>query len=337
MSKASQFSGGLSWFYRQQIFPISGTFTALRDGWYTFSGLGGAGSGAALSGPGGVTGGSACGFVQKRVYLLANQSVTITIGAGGASVSTTGAGVNGNDGNDTTIVGPGFSLVAGKGKGGVFAATLVTAVGPAGGVATGGDVNVQGGKAGDALANVAGNSYAATGGAAPGIFGAGMPSGNATVTTSGGGGANSGGASPGGKSADNLITNGLGGSGYGGGAGGPSTGAQAPDIFGSLSGTLPTGYSLTNFFSLCWGMSCNATAPFFDGGGGYGGWNTTAGNNSGGAFCGGGAVAYVAGNPANPTYGGKGKWGGGGGAAMAFGGYLATSGKGGDGVVCVEY
>jgi hypothetical protein len=49
-----------------------------------------------------------------------NTSVTITIGAGGAPVNTTG---NGNDGANTTVVGTGINVVAAGGKAGIQQAT----------------------------------------------------------------------------------------------------------------------------------------------------------------------------------------------------------------------
>lgn len=334
---AAQLAAGSADYPFVQTFLSSGTFTAPKDGYYRFTGIGGGGSGAASSAAGGAaTGGSAAGLVQKRVYMTAGQTATITVGAGGIAVTVTGGLAQGNDGNDTTIVVGGVTYTAGKGKGGTAGAATKT--GAVGGAATNGDINVAGGASGDAVFFAA--AWSASGGGAVGVTGIGFPSGVATVSA-GTFSARTGGAGIGGKSGDATASSADTGT-PGGGSGGPSasnTNAVATiggaDVIGNTvtntPGALPTGFFRTGIF----GFACGTGAGSQGGAGadGGGGGASPSAGGAGGAFAGGAAAAQGAGVAAG---GSGGKFGGGGGAGSCPAANLATGGKGRDGVVWVE-
>lgn len=337
MNAAQLMGGGGGDYPFVQTFLTSGMFTAPKGGWYRFTGIGGGGSGAASSAAGGAaTGGSAAGLVQKRVWMTAGQTATITVGAGGVQVTVTGGVAQGNDGNDTTIVVGGVTLTAGKGKGGTAGAA--NKAGAVGGAATNGDLNVPGGNSGDA--DYFAGAWSATGGGAVGANGAGFASGKATVSA-GGFSARTGGAGIGGKSGDATASSADAGS-MGAGSGGPSpsntnavTTISGPDVLGNtvtnVAGALPTGFFRVGLFGFACGTGGGAQgSPGAEGGGGASAPNNAA--SVGGAFAGGGASAQNGG--ANAGAGGK--FGGGGGAASGSAGFAATSGKGGNGSVFVE-
>ena len=146
-------------FPEQRAFTTSGSFVAPRTGKYLLTAIGG---GAA--GTNGGRGGGAGGFAQKLVSLSAGDVIIYTVGAGGV--------LNGAAGGNTTITAPGVS----------FAANGGTAT--AGGTASGGDVNVQGGSSGNVVAS---------GGGAVGVYGVGYES----AASEGSGGAGVGSASTG--------------------------------------------------------------------------------------------------------------------------------------------
>lgn len=164
----------------QRIIMYSQEFTAPRDGSYRVTAIGGGASGgrSATSGNGlRATGGGAGGFAQKVVQLAKGDVLTCIIGAGGAAQTV--AAQDGADGGTTTVTGPGISLTASGGKGGLHGLGAGTTLGAEGGTASGGDVNVTGGGSGSATTVAVANSMAATGGGAVGIFGVGYSSGDA--------------------------------------------------------------------------------------------------------------------------------------------------------------
>jgi hypothetical protein len=255
MSNASDFwgGGGGGVVRNTTIVLQSKVLTIVRAGKYRITQHGASGSGAAAFG-GNATGGAAGGYSQKTVDLIVGDTLTFTMGAPGvgawvSSGSTdTPSGVAGNAAGTTTAVGPGFTMTCAGGGGGKFSLVKnVAAAGAVGGLATGGDVNFQGGGSGSAI------NYGATGGGAINLYGLAV----ALVTSGSVLAANAsvnynltGGASPGGKSGDIAVTVTEGGH-YtlGGGSGGPSTTlaangspAQAamlpgPDILGKTYST----------------------------------------------------------------------------------------------------
>lgn len=235
--------------FRNAVFYESSTvWVAPRDGLVRFHVKGSDGSGAVAVGGGAfgraaaASGGSAGGYAIRTVYVKAGDSFSISTGARALGVSgVTGTTLNGNNGGATTITGPGVAVTCNGGLGGNATVVLggvsvapgtATALGVAGGSATGGDVNVTGGASGTATATNTSVSNttaaAATGGGAFGYKGAAQPSGNATASASSTGAvyAASGGAGVGGASAAASATNSTAALMYditgGGGALGPS-------------------------------------------------------------------------------------------------------------------
>lgn len=107
-------------------------------------------AGVSLSGC--ATGAGAGESADKVVQVSAGDEYVITIGAGGPSLTRTTGHANGNDGGDTTVVGPGVTLTVKGGKGGKAAAVsagtpLLGGLGGEGG--TGGDVHRPGGRGGN--------------------------------------------------------------------------------------------------------------------------------------------------------------------------------------------
>ena len=294
----------------------STTFTAVKTGKHRVTVIGAGGGGAnptvfaSLS-----SGGAAGGFTQKEIYLTVGQTATVTIGAGGLVGANPS---NGSTGGTTSWVDALNTLTAYGGEGGKLSGAAAI-----GGIATGGDINVQGGNSGVASRSGAGaaNGAAFTGGGAVGILGIGFPSGNATTTRSTGT-AYSGGAGVGGKSGDAIDATALGNSG-GGGSGGPSpdassvSGLGGPDIMGTKTAAatlavMPPGFSNKP----CpfggggngAGLSGITTPP--PGGGQSGGALGTGGKYAGGSFGPGGIGAGGGGcygNPANYNVGGQGE------------------------------
>lgn len=189
-----------------QVFTASGTYTPTSGMKYCIVeavGGGGAGGGYSASGAsntGSGAGGGSGGYVRKRFTAATiGASQVVTIGAGGAG----GTGAGGNGGNTTF----GALLTAGLGSGG----NVITSNGSnqftsggAGGTATGGDLNVPGGRGHMCchLDNVTGG-FAMAGNGASSAFGPGgsNPATNQTVANgenapaygAGGGGAIGGG------------------------------------------------------------------------------------------------------------------------------------------------
>lgn len=151
------------------------TWTAPYDCEVAIHAFGGSGTGGAGRGGGinvSATGGGAGARCSKKIRLKAGDTLILTPGAGGlpAAPGSTAA-VDGNDGGDTIVTGPNsLNMVAGGGKAGkgVANAGLLLVLGGLGGVATGGDENVSGGRGGNKVAsNAAGHSGCTGGGALP--------------------------------------------------------------------------------------------------------------------------------------------------------------------------
>jgi hypothetical protein len=141
-------------FVETVYFTSSGTFTKASYPWLRairvkVQGAGAGGGGAGATGAGAVSnggGGSGGGYAEKFITDIAGlaSSVTVTVGAGGPGGSGAVAGTNGGNSEFDTVIGSG-------GIGGTMIATSIadaTTGGQAGGSASGGDINIAGGRSG---------------------------------------------------------------------------------------------------------------------------------------------------------------------------------------------
>jgi hypothetical protein len=145
----------------QQILTTSGTYTKPAGLKYleVYCVGGGGGSGAAAATPAGqasAAGGGGAGGVVQKFYAAAAVAATqaYTIGAAGAAGIPSAGQEGGGDGGSTTFAG----LTAGGGlKGGWLAANTTpgnpSLPFPAGGTATGGDINMKGGDGNQGISN----------------------------------------------------------------------------------------------------------------------------------------------------------------------------------------
>ncbi len=331
------------------------TFTVPYDGWYRICAVGAGASGGAIfrtTSCGGASGGGGGGYVEKEVYLYKDQTLNITPGLGGAvaTSSVSGTGVNGNNGTDTTVIGPNIYMVAGGGLAGIFTITNTTQIaGGVGGGFSGGDFGFPGG-AGGSVTFATNGAPSSGGGAAGSPAGIGGDGGICTTSAQGA----SGGGAIGGMTAG--ASTGTSSKSGGAGTGGPSVavagstqGAGGNNRLGfavrsSADGELRGGLNSTSVKDAGFETIFN---PFYSltGGGGAGNLSASGGTGAGGggnsniggstAFTvlggGGGASGTVAASTAAGSYVG----GGGGGCASATTG-PAISGIGGNGLVTIE-
>lgn len=140
-------------------FPITaGTSELLIEGWSGGGSGAGGDTGTNQRGSGGASG----GYFIKHYTGAMDATLNITIGAGGAAVTSGAGGTNGNQGGTTSVVGANLgTLSAAGGGGGVKGA----AGGGVGSQPTGGDENIQG--ADGALAPITTAAGVAAGGNAP--------------------------------------------------------------------------------------------------------------------------------------------------------------------------
>ena len=190
MSNLSQFFNAGGGFYEQRLIHTTSTFTAPVTADYLVTAIGAGGSGSSAKDPGNRHGGGAGGFSQRIIRLSAGQTLTCTIGAGGAAVGvysqsyttswigyyTAAATTMGVNGGATTVVGGGYTLTANGGSGG----TLDN--GGSGGTATGGTTNVTGGAGGTALGTA---WWTNAGGGSVGVYGVGYNGGSSTTSAAG--------------------------------------------------------------------------------------------------------------------------------------------------------
>lgn len=157
-----------------QTFTSTGTFTVPAGVYRIYAeAWGGGGSGSVgNTGCGGAAGGYSAGWIN----VTPGQTITATIGAGGASQ--TGTNADGNNGGNTTF----DVLTANGGEKGYYASSQNYQLFSVGGSASGGQINVQGGN-GFGL-NVLGTVAYAQGGTAPngGTGGANMCQSGGTTT-----------------------------------------------------------------------------------------------------------------------------------------------------------
>ena len=268
--------GGAGSVRQYELRRASDTITVNSDGVADIMLIGGSPSGGAAFN-GFVGGAGAPGVCIKRVKVLAGQTFAFSCGAGGTAVTRASAGATqGNVGGMSTLTGPnGLSMTANSGAPGE-AKTTKPALGGAGGTATGGDLNLQGGFGGSVLATGAPNAAAGAGACNLKRLDpqTGPRGGNVNTT---GSQFTSPGAGVGGRGGD--IT----GSGYsnataGGGYGGPAvdnSSTRGPNAMGELVAASPS--TLVSSMASPWAID-------YFGGGGSG--NTAAGPGGGGATVG---------------------------------------------------
>lgn len=317
-----------------QDFLTSGTFTVQKTGWHRITVIGAGGSGGrevtsssdsnarCVAG-----GGGAGGTCVKEVLLTQGVNYTVTIGAGGASVS---GSATGNAGGTTTVTGPGVSMTANGGSGGLADDTIgstsaLSASGGVGGAASGGDVNYTGGNGG--LAQVFsgnGRASAAGGGGAPSIFGT-RPAGGDGV------------ASP---STVGALSAAAGGGASAGGGGYPST--RGGGLAGSVTPTPPNNSArgTADHPGADWrvGYPVRGNTPMIGDGRGYGsnGSTTTTPSGNAQAFAGSGG-ACITPNSGGDSNSGAGGLGGGSGGTAGNITLSGSTGAGGNGFVLFEW
>ena len=155
--------GGAGSVRQYELRRASDTITVNFDGVADIMLIGGSPSGGAAFN-GFVGGAGAPGVCIKRIKVLAGQQFPFSCGAGGTAVTRASAGATqGNLGGTSTLTGPnGLSMTANSGAPGE-AKTTKPALGGAGGTATGGDLNLQGGFGGSVLATAVTNAAAGAG------------------------------------------------------------------------------------------------------------------------------------------------------------------------------
>lgn len=149
---AAAAGGGTKILTEQKTFATSGTFTAPYTGDYRFILIGGGGGGWSSNTGGSLTmrGGGGGAVVVFDTSLSANASFSFTIGAGGDTPS--GTDKNGVAGSASSCTINGTTLTAGGGGAGVIGTTA-----QAGGTASGGGLNFNGGAATSANGGHAGS------------------------------------------------------------------------------------------------------------------------------------------------------------------------------------
>lgn len=277
-----------------EVAHASRAITAIYDGVVDILVIGGHGSGGVVSGGnnGFVTGASAGEAAAVFSMPVARgDNLVATIGAGGAAVTASGtARTPGNNGNDTTVVINGRTIIAKGGRGALVGPSGTPLVGPRGGYGgSGGDIHVEGGAGGSIVATT--SLQACAGSGAVGIL-------LNPHTLRAGGDVNStgnaqlaGGAGVGGKGGDAGGTS----AGYpgGGGSGGAAATATAgtltapgPNLLGTLAAASPA--ALVVALAARWGFDVfggggvsgvapGVAAAYAAGPGGGGG--TAAGNS----------------------------------------------------------
>lgn len=343
------------WLY----YPAASIFTAPSDMEVIIHAIGAGGSGgvAMLAGPVGLpsfgmkaSGAGAGGRSKKRVSLKAGEQLIITPGAGGAGkTANSNSKSAGNDGGNTTVTGPNINIVAGGGKAGSVGVITDNVLGGLGGIATGGDLNFQGGRGGDMPpypstgSNM--NINFATGGGCVDVFGVRDCNGGDIPNLSPFGASYVYFATAGGsffQSGPTVNTSTGSWSTNGGGWGRSRNPFSATDnnnaqralqagqeLFGIEGATaLYGGTTINGIASPQIGKGSSSTGVS-DGG------NTTANSTVGGLFAGSGA-AVNNGSSANSANSGLCYFGGGSGGAVNRMNFVCSSGKGGDGWVALE-
>lgn len=339
MSNVSDFlggGGGLCQPTRVSVIFSSTVYTVRTKGKVRITGIGPGGSGAASTSSSKISGGGAGAYGESIITASPGDTIVVEIGAFGAGLISNDATFtsNGNSGGVTSVTHKGVTRTLGGGEGGK------TSGAPAlGGVATGWDLNFNGGNSG---AVTTGNG--SSGGGAVNVFGAPVAEVFSGEIVTGTGA--TGGASPGGKSGDVLANLAVtGGAGVGGQspnnsvastAGAAGVGIVYPDFVVARSSTLDItgagGASAYQTSSLATSPDVSATAGSASGAALT---SSSAGTSTGksGAFAGSGGT-YGAAQQART---GDAGYGAGSGGARRGGISGATStGNGGASLVIIE-
>lgn len=335
-------TGNVLPFYASGTFVVPAGVKRIR---VRVHGAGGSGAGGGSAVSPNCTGGAGGGFSMKEIDVTPGDSHTVTVGLGGAQ--TNGTAIAGNAGGSSSF--GAFCSATGGGGGRITTgATAAAAATP--GTGTGGDVNRTGGASGPIIGSGNQHACATGGGSAAGPWGDGKSSGGISATSVSGRIA-TGGASISLASRSSVLE--ADGSAYGGaGLGGPPVGL-AVNPGPSLFGLLPTGEGsdagragssfvpasainrfLGDAITGGGGLAIAGASSGGNGGSGAGGGGSLQQGGNGGIFGGGGAGTNYSGY----GYGGAGGIGaGGGGSCNMMTDYAAWGGRGGDGLVIVEW
>ena len=362
MGTTSSFFGGgggsplpqPEWLFQKSSY----TYTFPYDGTVIVHVIGGGGSGAAQSSSYLCTGGGAGGYSRKQFSVTSSNTATVTTGSGGLSVGSNATETEGVTGGTSSFVLAASTLTANGGVGGKRYPSSNTFA--AGGTASGGDVNYQGGRSGKLAYDWNEALRSCTGGGAVNLFGF------STDDLRGGDQTNlsyriaSGGGGVGGRGGDHKGTNEKSASGGGGAAGpaqdlsnGPSQqartsagGAGGSRLF-MFNGPILDGVGGQGLLCFVQSSSGSNELPSFGTigiGAGSGGLTAVNGSNDFGAdmqppfaglFGGGGGTSSdgKGGHGSHASLGG----GGGGCTSSVSSNLRRVSGGGGDGVVIIEY
>tara|TARA_R110000796_G_C14483410_1_gene426956 strand:- start:48 stop:1145 length:1098 start_codon:yes stop_codon:yes gene_type:complete len=361
MGTTSSFFGGgggdplpqPEWLFQKSSY----TYTFPYDGTVIVHVIGGGGSGAAQSSGYLCTGGGAGGYSRKQFSVTSSTTATVTTGSGGLSVGSNSTQDSGIAGSASSFTLSG-TLTANGGAAGLYNPSANAFA--AGGTASGGDVNYQGGRSGKLAYDWNEVLRACTGGGAVNLFGfstndlRGGDQTNLSLSIATGGGG------VGGRGGDHLGTNAKSTSGGGGAAGpaqdlsnGPSQ--QARTSAGGAGGSRlfmfngpildgVGGQGLISFVNISSGSNEMPSFGTIGMGAGSGGITATNSANdfgadlqppSAGLFGGGGGTSSdgKGGHGSHASLGG----GGGGCTSSVASSLRRVSGGGGDGVIIIEY
>ena len=289
------------------------SYVTTENAFYEVAAIGAGGSGAVYVDASTLpcaSGGGAGGFSKKTMFLPANTTLTITIGAGGAARSTSTNAV-GLAGGNTSVSCPYFSLLARGGAGGSLAQVSTGAA--LGGKASGGDVNYTGGGSGACSTGGSLSCASASGGGAVGIYATGFSSGGAL----------------------NVVVADSQACATGGAGTGSSSSTLATGTSSSGGGSALLGTGTVSFLSLISGVGgaiggANVTIP----GAGSGGSITSSKTGTSGDLAGTGGFANTT---SVVTAGNTAGIGGGSGGLASAGSGTAANGAGGSGCVFITW
>jgi hypothetical protein len=362
MGTTSSFFGGgggsplpqPEWLFQKSSY----TYTFPYDGTVIVHVVGAGGSGAAQSSGYTCTGGGGGGYSRKQFSVTTSTTATVTTGVGGKSVGNNVTEAEGETGTSSSFALGSDTLLANGGVGGKRYPSANDFA--AGGTASGGDVNYQGGRSGKSVLNWQNQYRCALGGGAVNLFGltteevggGDHTNGTQRIATGGGGTGGKGG---------NVENNSQSCSSGGGGSAGPAKtiengpngesrtsagGAGGARLF-LFNGPILDGVGGRGLVSFVQTASGSNELPSFGTigmGAGSGGMVAVNGANgfgadlqppSAGLFGGGGGTS----SDGQGGFGSHASLGGGGGACSAINSSTMRrmSGAGGDGAVIIEY
>jgi hypothetical protein len=138
-NKTSKTSGNLPTVLKSVEFTGSQTYiapsTAINNTIYITLFGGGGGGGSSNCGGGAGGGGGGTKIVKYKALIARGETIAVVVGGGGTGVSS--GGVNGNDGESSSVVGTYFSISAEGGKGGEACLSYVGGLGGASGLGKG--------------------------------------------------------------------------------------------------------------------------------------------------------------------------------------------------------